>query len=690
MIKNNTNGSDSAVQAARLLSTGQTIGYRGVSAVPAEGNRDDGDLIRGRLQNYEYVATEPTSQLENVVIDRNTGLMWIRDVMLLDGEGEAGTEGNIRLDGTFSWQEAIEASQALRYAGYDDWRLPNLKELQTLVHYGRSEPSIEMSAFPTPFERYVSPYFWTSTTFPAQPDNAFYVNFLNGHTYPFGKGTRFSLRPVRNVELGQVEQMKDVIALLQTGQRVGYQGDAGEVGQDNGDDGDLQLGLIHNYEVQDDGLIDTAHENVLKDLNTGLMWLRNPLLLTGDEAKEVTGNVALNEPLDWQSSIDRLNQLSYAGYDDWRMPNIVELESISQAGRENGLFDANFFTNAPIDPNDPEAFIWWSSTTSAYDRNENELGKDAAWYVTSAFGSTNFVVYDYRPAKLRPGYVRPVRDIAPAPDADLFLAQVRSSAQFETLTLPSQAANILREGKFILPLESTNAPFASAYQNVNTHPLHYEFLLAAFPAHFAGMTPEEYTALVSQRATREYLVGGLKSFSNAQGQTVYGFDVYTDPTDESELLSEEETNQLYQRLLRSFRRRPFVYSPSRPAAIERAHSWANAGFPIDFPAQTASADYQAYTVGQTYGIVRLLTLNELEEAAQEGRLSRQEIVVIDNLPTDLESIVAAIVTGEPQGELSHLNIRTARRGTPNLYLKESHAALSPYANQLVRLGSRDK
>ncbi len=71
---------------------------------------------------------------------------------------------------------------------------------------------------------------------------------------------------MRHVGAEQVEQVKDTIALLQTGQTVGYRGDAGEVGQDNGDDGDLQLGLIHNYEVQDDGLIDTAHENVLRDL----------------------------------------------------------------------------------------------------------------------------------------------------------------------------------------------------------------------------------------------------------------------------------------------------------------------------------------------------------------------------------------------------------------------------------------
>ncbi|MGB0386397.1 MAG: PEP/pyruvate-binding domain-containing protein [Ardenticatenaceae bacterium] len=228
-------------------------------------------------------------------------------------------------------------------------------------------------------------------------------------------------------------------------------------------------------------------------------------------------------------------------------------------------------------------------------------------------------------------------------------------------------------------------PFVAAYQNVNRHPLHYEFLLAAFPGEFAGMTPDEYTALVSRRATREYLVGGLKSFRNAVGQRVYGFDVYSEPTDDGELLSEEETSALYWRLARTFRRRPLVYSPSRAGAVEMALSWSDPDFPIDFPAPTASPEYEAYTVGQSYGTLRLLTLAELEDAAQEGRLSRQEIVVIDRTPTDLESIVAGIVTGEQQGALSHLSIRTARRGTPNAYIKDSHLALAPYADQLVRL-----
>jgi len=116
-----------------------------------------------------------------------------------------------------------------------------------------------------------------------------------------------------------------------------------------------------------------------------------------------------------------------------------------------------------------------------------------------------------------------------------------------------------------------------------------------------------------------------------------------------------------------------------------AASWADPAFPIDYPAQAASPDYEAYITGQTYGIVRLFTLEDLTKAAEDGELSRQEIIVVDSAPTDLESIVAGIVTGSRQGDLSHLNVRAARRSTPNAYAKETHAAFAPYEGQLVRL-----
>jgi len=661
-------------QSDSLLATGQIQGYQGNIGVPADGNRDDGDLRRGRLQSYEFSSViTPTTQAENIVLDNNTGLMWIRDMQRLAGDDPSGVAGNIQLNKSYRWSEALEKSQELVYGGHDDWRLPTLKEMQTLVHYGRSVPSINTAVFPTAFNDYPNGYFWSTTTYSTEPHRAYYVNFLNGHTWPFAKETRLGLRPVRTAGT------TDPIALLRTGQTTVYQGDTGETGTGTGDDGDLRLGLQQSYDYADDGQINTEAENIVTDRNTELMWVRDPLLITGD-----TG---ISTPLDWQTSIDRVNQLTYGGYSDWRMPNLIELESISQAGRANSTVDPAVFPNLPTDPNDAEAAFFWSSTTSAYDKDEATPGSNGAWYVTTVLGSTNFgtpPTTPYDPAKSRPGYVRPVRDLSePAPDP-LYLAQVQTAAEFQSITQASTLADVQRAGKFMLALEA-NAPFSAAYQDANQYPLHHEFLVQAFPEQFAGLTVQEYIALVSQRATRGYYAGNLRSFDNEQGERVYGFDIFTDPTDESELLTEQEIEALYSQLATSMQLRPLVYSPTQPAALALANSWTGPTFPIDYPAQAASPDYEAYIIGQTYGVVRLFTLEDLIKAAEDGELSRQEIVVIDSAPTDLESIVAGIVTGARQGDLSHLNIRAARRGTPNAYVNESHAAFAEYENQLARL-----
>src|SRR5690606_25774779 len=64
------------------------------------------------------------------------------------------------------WPGALAYAEGLELAGHDDWRLPNAKELQSLVDYSRSPatgtgPAIDPSFFDTTDDQ---PYYWTSTT----------------------------------------------------------------------------------------------------------------------------------------------------------------------------------------------------------------------------------------------------------------------------------------------------------------------------------------------------------------------------------------------------------------------------------------------------------------------------------------------------------------------------------------------
>jgi hypothetical protein len=129
---------------APVAKTGQTTSYR---------TGDDGDLKKGVASpNPRFI----TSVELGTTVDKLTGLMWAT---------------NANLGGKMTWEEAIDYANNLSLGGgvdcamfedYTDWRLPNVKELQSLIDYGNVAP-----ALPTghPFTLYVQEnFYWSSTT----------------------------------------------------------------------------------------------------------------------------------------------------------------------------------------------------------------------------------------------------------------------------------------------------------------------------------------------------------------------------------------------------------------------------------------------------------------------------------------------------------------------------------------------
>jgi len=110
--------------------------------------------------------------------------------------------------------------------------------------------------------------------------------------------------------------------------------------------------------------------------------------------------------------------------------------------------------------------------------------------------------------------------------------------------------------------------------------------------------------------------------------------------------------------------------------------------PADVPVVTteelfAGITYQPLNLGETYARVHVLTAAELEITYVGPR----EIVVLDRVPNDL-SVVAAVVTDELQTPLSHVNVLSQQRGTPNMGLRGAHAAFAPFDGRWVRLTVR--
>jgi hypothetical protein len=138
----------------------------------------------GSWANYNAARFTMTTITGDVVVtDNATGLMWVAD----------GNSAGCFSGGTKTWTQAIASAEGLTFAGYSDWRLPNVKELLSIVDYWRSNPAIDPTYFP-----HTQPLiYWSSTTY-ISGGNAWGVYFLSGGLSTLDKAVNNEyVRPVR-------------------------------------------------------------------------------------------------------------------------------------------------------------------------------------------------------------------------------------------------------------------------------------------------------------------------------------------------------------------------------------------------------------------------------------------------------------------------------------------------------------
>ncbi len=124
------------------------------------------------------VAAPFTDNGDGTVSDNRTGLMWQKN------EGAAAV----------TWEEGLTYAKGLRLGGYEDWRVPNIKELRSLHSDGAVRPSIATGYFPDTAQ---APY-WSSTTQMGQNGvTAWTLDFTFGVVSYNAKTERRHLRAVR-------------------------------------------------------------------------------------------------------------------------------------------------------------------------------------------------------------------------------------------------------------------------------------------------------------------------------------------------------------------------------------------------------------------------------------------------------------------------------------------------------------
>ena len=116
--------------------------------------------VRGRDESEIWAHTYTDGNNETV-FHKTTGLIW---------QKTSSQENK-------TWEEAISYCENLTLADYDDWRLPNIKELFSLVKSESAEPAIDQTYFPNTPEW---GSFWSSTTQIDDTGSAWIVGISDG------------------------------------------------------------------------------------------------------------------------------------------------------------------------------------------------------------------------------------------------------------------------------------------------------------------------------------------------------------------------------------------------------------------------------------------------------------------------------------------------------------------------------
>ncbi|MBM3178858.1 MAG: DUF1566 domain-containing protein [Chloroflexi bacterium] len=327
----------------RIVDSNQAACYDNNQLVPCP---EQGSAFAGQDGNYQGATASYQDNSDGTVSDLVTGLMWSQSADL-------NGDGTINASDKLSYTNAMNGADSSTLAGYDDWRLPTIKELYSLILFDGTDVSAcpGGSCSATPFidtryfdyaygdtsagERVIDAQFATSTKYVSTTMNGdetlFGVNFADGRI----KGYGLSMR---------------------------------------GSDKTFFVLYVHggnNYGVNAYG--DNGNGTVT-DNATGLTWMQ------GDSG---TG-------MNWESALAYCEGYSATGSDDWRLPSVKELQSILDYSRSPAT------TNSPaIDPIFASTAIrsedgstdypfYWSSTTHA----SSNGGADFAAYVSfgSAYG----------------------------------------------------------------------------------------------------------------------------------------------------------------------------------------------------------------------------------------------------------------------------------------------------------------
>lgn len=237
----------------------------------------------------------------------------------------------------FTWQEAVDYCQELELADYEDWRIPSLKELFSISDFALGWPYLNTDYFDlasgqvTKDEQFWSGNYYVGVTVEGGSASAFGVNHVTGHIKAYSAEAR-------------------------------------------GPEGGKYVRAVRGGDYGVNEYTDNGNGTITDDAS-GLMWGRD------DNGQGVN----------WEDALGYAEGSELAGYSDWRLPNVKELQSIVDYSRSPSASDAEnvgpaidpLFSCTPIvnEAGNKDYGYYWTSTSANFTRGEPYY---YAWYV--AFG----------------------------------------------------------------------------------------------------------------------------------------------------------------------------------------------------------------------------------------------------------------------------------------------------------------
>jgi hypothetical protein len=214
-------------------------------------------------------------------------------------------------------ESAMAYADSLSLAGYSNWRLPLPQEILSIFNLQKNNPAMDVIYFPSSGAE----YWWTSVTQTGDNSKVWcgnagggIGNHLKTETISAGGSKKFHVKAVRDVQAPE--------------------------------------SIPNRYTDNGDGSI--------TDNLTMLMWQKNPAVTD----------------LIWEQALSGAENLDYAGFTDWRLPNIKELFSIHDPDRTIPAADPVFGLQAVAK--------YWSSTSIPGQQGVK------AWYFDTRFGITTY------------------------------------------------------------------------------------------------------------------------------------------------------------------------------------------------------------------------------------------------------------------------------------------------------------